>query len=65
MITKRMLGAALILAGIIVAVLALSVDLIGAGRWNGFGPVQTIGLSAGVFMALAGGILVRTNGRPA
>jgi len=60
-----MLGAALIPAGIIVAVLALSVDLIGAGRWNGFGPVQTIGLSVGLFMALAGGILVRTNGRPA
>lgn len=60
-----MLGVALIPAGVILAALALSVDVIGAGRWNGFGPVQTIGLSAGVLMALAGGILARTNGRPA
>jgi hypothetical protein len=60
-----MLGAALIPMGIVLAVVALGVDLIGVGRWGGFGPVQIIGLGGGLFLTVAGGILIRTNGRPA
>jgi len=63
--TKRMLGAVLVPLGIALALVALGIDLLGAGRWGGFGPVQVIGLVVGLALAVAGGILVRTNGRPA
>lgn len=63
--TKRMLGAALVPLGIALAMMALGIDLLGAGRWSGFGPVQIIGLVVGLALAIAGSILVRTNGRPA
>ncbi len=63
--TKRMLGAVLVPLGIALALMALGIDLLGAGRWSGFGPVQIIGLVVGLALAVAGGILVRTNGRPA
>lgn len=65
MITKRLLGAVLMPLGTALALMALGIDLLGAGRWSGFGPVQVIGLVAGLALAVAGGILVRTNGRPA
>lgn len=65
MITKRLLGAALVLLGTALALVALGIDLLGAGHWSGFGPVQIIGLGGGLVLAVAGGILVRTNGRPA
>ncbi len=65
MITKRLLGAALIPLGVALALVALGIDLLGAGRWSGFGPVQVIGLVGGLMLVVAGGILVRTNGRPA
>jgi hypothetical protein len=64
-VTKRALGAALILFGIGLAVVVLAVDLVGTGHWGGFGPVQVVGLGGGLFLTLAGGILLRTNGRPA
>lgn len=65
MITKRLLGAALIPLGTALALVALGVDVLGAGQWSGFGPVQIIGLGGGLALIIAGSILVRTNGRPA
>ena len=65
MVTKRQLGTALILVAILAVVGLIVVDLVGAGRWSGFGPLQWIGLALGAVAVGVGAVLVRLGDRPA
>jgi hypothetical protein len=65
MITKRMVGVALALLGLALAVGALAVDLVGAGKWGGLGPAQRLAISAGVTVCLVGLSLLPLGNRPA
>ncbi len=65
MITKRQLGLLLLAAGLGTIVLALAVDIVRHGQWQGFGPYQQIGLAAGIVMSLLGLSLVPLGNRPA
>ncbi len=65
MITKRQLGVLLIIVGLIVTAGTVGVDLLGAGEWSGFGPVQQMGIAAGFISLLVGAILIRLGNRPA
>jgi hypothetical protein len=65
MVTKRQLGIAVIVFSLLVIVGIIAVDLIGAGRWSGFGPLQWIGVGLSVGAIAVGGILVRLGDRPA
>ncbi len=65
MVTKRQLGLLLLLGGLAIAALAFGVDLIRSGQWQGFGPYQKVGLTAGVLVALLGLSLIPLGGRPA
>lgn len=64
MITKRQLGFILIAAGVFVIAGVLAANLIGA-RDAGFGPLQKMGLAAGVAIILAALPLLRLGDRPA
>jgi hypothetical protein len=65
MVTKRQLGILVVIAGLLVLFGTVGVDLIGAGRWSGFGPLQWIGIGAGFVGLFAGSILIRLGNRPA
>ncbi len=64
MITKRHLGYAFIVAGLIVIAGALAANLIGA-RDAGFGPLQVIGLIGGLGLIGMALPLIRLGDRPA
>ena len=65
MITKRQLGIAIIALSLLVVLGIVAVDLTGAGKWSGFGPLQRTGIGLSL-AGLAGGlILVRLGNRPA
>jgi len=64
-VTKRQLGIFLALVGLTAAVGTVAVDWIGAGKWSGFGPLQWIGLSAGLALVGIGTVLFRIGDRPA
>ncbi len=65
MITKRMVGFALILLGLLVAGGTVAVDLIGAGKWGGFGPAQQLAFSVGLGASIIGLSLIPLGNRPA
>ena len=65
MVTKRQLGIALITFSALVIAGIVAVDLVGAGQWSGFGPLQWIGLGLGIAAIVVGTILVRLGDRPA
>lgn len=64
-VTKRQLGILLVLAGLAVVGGIAAVDWVGAGEWGGFGPLQRIGLGAGMGTLVVGLLLVRLGNRPA
>jgi hypothetical protein len=64
MITKRHLGYAFIAVGLLVIAGVLAANLIGA-RDAGFGPLQFIGLAAGVGVIVMAIPLIRLGDRPA
>ncbi len=65
MVSKRQLGIfVIVLAGLMVVAL-LAVDVVGAGQWGGFGPLQRIGVAAAVVAIVVGVLLVRLGRRPA
>lgn len=64
-VTKRQLGTFLALVGLTVAGATVVVDWVGAGEWAGFGPLQLIGLEAGLVVSIVGLILTRRGDRPA
>lgn len=64
MITKRHLGYAFIAAGLLVIVGVLAANLIGA-RDAGFGPLQRIGLAAGMGLIVMAIPLIKLGDKPA
>jgi len=64
-LTKRHLAWLFVIAGAGLALLALSADLLKAGRFEGFGPLQWQGLGAGVLLVLFGLSLFPLGQRPA
>jgi hypothetical protein len=65
MITKRQLGIFVIALTLLGIAGLVGVDLIGAGEWSGFGPLQQIGVGLGSVAFLAGIILIFLGKRPA
>ena len=65
MITKRQLGIVVIAFGLLVVLGTIGIDLIGAGQWGGFGPLQWIGAGLGSAGLVTGFILIRLGNRPA
>jgi hypothetical protein len=65
MVTKRQLGLAIIgISGLALMGLFV-VDFLGAGEWQGFGPLQWIGLGLCAASIVVGLILTRLGDRPA
>ena len=60
-----MVGIALVVGGLIGLAGVAAVDLLGAGKWNGFGPAQQQALVACAFASLIGLSLVPLGDRPA
>jgi hypothetical protein len=65
MVTKRQLGVFVVIVGLLVTAGTVGVDLVGAGAWSGFGPLQWIGIGVGLASLLVGAILIRLGNRPA
>ncbi len=65
MVTKRQLGFVVIALGLLALAATAGVDLIGAGQWGGFGPLQRIGIGLSLPAVVVGYILVRLGDRPA
>ncbi len=56
---KKTVGVILLVLGIIVLILSLSADLIGAGAAPGFGYRQIIGAVVGIIAAIVGLFMMR------
>ena len=65
MITKRQLGIVVVALGLLIVFGTVGIDLIGAGQWGGFGPLQQIGAGIGGVSLIVGIILIRLGDRPA
>lgn len=65
MVTKRQLGMFTIAVGALLLLATVAVDLLGAGGWGEFGPLQWLGVGLGALAILAGVPLVRLGNRPA
>ncbi len=65
MVTKRQLGIFVIVVTLLGLLALVGVDLLGVGRWGGFGPLQQTGLGLGFVALVVGLILVRLGDRPA
>ena len=65
MVTKRQLGMFVTGISLLSALGIVMVDIFGAGQWGGFGPLQRIGIGAGLGGLLVGLILIRLGDRPA
>jgi hypothetical protein len=65
MVTKRQLGIIAIVVTLLGVAGIIGVDVIGAGEWSGFGPLQQMGIGAGVVGIIVGVILILLGNRPA
>ena len=65
MITKRMVGIALALFGMVATAGVMAVDIVGAGKWGGMGPAQSLAVRAAFGVFLIGLSLVPLGDRPA
>jgi hypothetical protein len=65
MVTKRQLGFLVVAVTTASVVGVIAVDIIGAGRWSGFGPLQRIGIGLGFGAFIVGLILIKLGDRPA
>jgi hypothetical protein len=65
MITKRQLGIIVILVTLLGVAGIIGVDVVGAGEWSGFGPLQQMGIGIGVGGIIVGAILILLGDRPA
>ncbi len=63
MVTKRQLGIGVVVFGLIVILSVVAVDLVDAGQWGGFGPLQRIGIGLGLLTVAVGGVLIRLGDR--
>ena len=64
-LSKRQLGALLVIAGVAGFAAILAIDALDAGREGGIGPAQRIGLGLMVALALAGLTLLPLGNNPA
>lgn len=65
MVTKRQLGILVVALSVLGILGIVAIDLLGAGRWGGFGPLQRMGVGIGLGSIAVGLILVRLGDRPA
>jgi hypothetical protein len=65
MVTKRQLGIIVVVLALLGVVGLIGVDLVGAGEWSGFGPLQQIGIGLGSVATVVGVILILLGNRPA
>lgn len=65
MITKRQLGIIVIALSVLEMLGILAVHILGLGQWQGFGPVQQIGVGLGLATFLVGLVLLGLGDRPA
>lgn len=65
MVTKRQLGIIVVVLALLGVVGLISVDLVGAGEWSGFGPLQQIGIGLDSVAMVVGVILILLGNRPA
>jgi hypothetical protein len=65
MVTKRQLGIIVIGVTFLGVAAIVGVDLVGAGEWSGFGPLQRMGVGIGFVGILVGIILILLGNRPA
>jgi hypothetical protein len=65
MVTKRQLGIIVISITLVGVAGIIGVDVVGAGEWGGFGPLQQMGVGTGVVGIIVGVILILLGNRPA
>ena len=65
MITKRQLGIIVIGVTFLGVAGIVAVDIVGAGEWSGFGPLQQMGVGVGVLGVIVGVVLILLGNRPA
>jgi hypothetical protein len=65
MVTKRQLGIFVVAISVLGTISILAVDVLGAGEWSGFGPLQRMGIGLGIGAVMVGLILIRLGDRPA
>jgi Na+-driven multidrug efflux pump len=65
MITKRQLGLIFLMVGIMATIAILVAELMGAGKFQGIGPLQRIALSLTAALSLVGISLIPLGDRPA
>jgi hypothetical protein len=65
MVTKRQLGIIVIVVTLLGVAGIIGVDVVGAGEWSGFGPLQQMGVGVGVVGIIVGAILILLGNRPA
>ena len=65
MVTKRQLGLFVVAVSVIGMIGVIAIDVLGAGNWSGFGPLQRMGIGIGLIAAVVGFILIRLGDRPA
>lgn len=65
MVTKRQLGILVVALSLLGILGIVAIDLLGAGRWGGFGPLQRMGVGIGLGAIAVGLVLVRLGDRPA
>ena len=63
--SKRQLGLLFIVLGTTAAAALFAVDLLGAGRFQGVGPVQRAALAAAALLVVVGITLLPLGDRPA
>lgn len=63
--TKKQLGILFIAIGFAAGLGLLLVDLVGAGRFDGIGPLQRVALAGAALVILIGGTLLPLGDRPA
>jgi hypothetical protein len=64
-LTKRQLGWLIISAGVVLVVVSLGADVVGAGQFAGLGPAQKQVLAGGLALVLFGLTLFPLGHRPA
>ncbi len=64
-LTKRQLGLLIVAGGVTLAAVTLAVNLLGLGRFNGFGPAKQLALLGAGAIVLFGLSLVLLGDRPA
>ena len=57
--TKKKIGIALLIVGIVFLIISVAADAIGLGHDPGFGNQQITGTAAGAIVAIVGAILIR------